>query len=99
MSNRHRVGHMRGAKGRRKRVRIARQQGNRCFYCRTPFADAATEGTFDHYLPYALWPANVVFNLVVACKPCNVRKGDALPLGLLLALRPWLTIDQLEVAA
>ncbi|GHC26918.1 hypothetical protein GCM10010308_49760 [Streptomyces vinaceusdrappus] len=80
---------MRGDKGRRKRVRIARKQGNRCFYCRTPFADAATEGTFDHYLPYRLWPRNVVFNLVVACKPCNVTKGDTLPLGLLLALRPW----------
>ncbi|OQD53131.1 hypothetical protein BM536_032040 [Streptomyces phaeoluteigriseus] len=90
---------MRGAKGRRKRVRIARQQGNRCFYCRLRFTDPATEGTFDHYLPYALWQANVVFNLVVACQPCNNAKGDTLPLGLLLILRPWLTREQLEVAA
>ncbi|MFC8866370.1 HNH endonuclease [Streptomyces sp. NPDC057148] len=89
MSSRHRAGHMRGDKGRRKRIRIARQQGNRCFYCRTRFKDAATEGTFDHYLPYTLWPRNVIFNLVVACKPCNVRKGDTLPLGLLLVLLPW----------
>ncbi|MEU9641502.1 HNH endonuclease [Streptomyces sp. NPDC048188] len=99
MSSRHRCGHMRGDKGRRKRVRIARQQGNRCFYCRTPFKDAAAEGTFDHYLPYVLWPRNVVFNLVVACKPCNVAKGETLPLGLLLALRPWLDRDALKVAA
>ncbi|MGA5339013.1 HNH endonuclease [Streptomyces griseoincarnatus] len=99
MSARHRVGHMRGAKGRRKRIRIARGQGNRCFYCRTPFRDAATEGTFDHYLPYTLWPRNVVYNLVIACQTCNEAKGDTLPLGLLLLLRPWLAVTPLGTQA
>lgn len=99
MSSRHRCGHMRGAKGRRKRLDLARRDGARCFYCRTPFTDPATEGTFDHYLPYALWPTNVRWNLVLACQNCNTAKGDALPLGLLLALRPWLTRAQLAVAA
>lgn len=90
---------MRGAQGRRKRVRIAAEQRGRCFYCRTRFRDAATEATFDHFLPYALWPVNVRWNLVVACGPCNVRKADTLPLGLLLVLRPWLTRAELGVAA
>lgn len=99
MSSRHRVGHMRGAQGRRKRVRIAAEQHGRCFYCRAPFADPATEATFDHYVPYVLWPTNQRFNLVLACGSCNLRKGDTLPLGLLLALRPWLTRESLGVAA
>lgn len=99
MASRHRCAHMRGAQGRRKRIRIAREQNGRCFYCRTPFADPATDATFDHYVPYALWPTNVRHNLVVACQPCNNAKADALPLGLLLALRPWLTRAELGVAA
>lgn len=99
MSSRHRCGHMRGAKGRRKRLALARRDGACCFYCRAPFTDPATEATFDHYLPYALWPTNVRWNLVLACQDCNTAKGDALPLGLLLALRPWLTRAQLAVAA
>ncbi|WP_411091385.1 HNH endonuclease [Streptomyces sp. 049-1] len=97
--SRHRAAHLRGDRGRRKRARIAHSHGNRCFYCRAPFADPATEGTFDHYLPYTLWPRNLVFNLVVACKPCNVAKGDTLPLGLLLVLWPLLNRDQLELVA
>ncbi|MFJ2259945.1 HNH endonuclease [Streptomyces sp. NPDC087844] len=80
-------------------MRIAQRDGARCFYCRTPFTDPATEATFDHYMPYALWPTNRNFNLVLACPPCNLRKGDVLPLGLLLTLRPWLVREQLEVAA
>jgi 5-methylcytosine-specific restriction endonuclease McrA len=99
VSARHRVGHLRGAQGRRKRIRIAAEQNGRCFYCRAPFSDPATDATFDHYMPYALWPTNQRFNLVAACRSCNNAKGDALPLGLLLALRPWLTRQQLEVAA
>jgi 5-methylcytosine-specific restriction endonuclease McrA len=75
---------MRGAKGRRKRLDLARRDGARCFYC---------------HAPYALWPTNVRWNLVLACQDCNTAKGDALPLGLLLALRPWLTRAQLAVAA
>ncbi|MGW2896821.1 HNH endonuclease [Streptomyces sp. NPDC001212] len=95
----HRNGHMRGAQGRRKRIRIAAEQNGRCFYCRAPFTDPATEATFDHYLPYTLWPTNQRFNLVVACGPCNLRKGDALPVGLLLMLWPLLDRSRLEVAA
>lgn len=99
MSGRHRNAHMRGAKGRRKRLRMAAEQDGRCFYCRTPFADVLAEGTFDHYVPYALWPTNVRFNLVLACGRCNVRKSDALPVGLLLILWPLLDRARLEVAA
>ncbi|MER5467189.1 HNH endonuclease [Streptomyces sp. NPDC002685] len=99
MASRHRCGHMRGAKGRRKRLALAKRDGARCFYCRTPFGDVATEATFDHYVPYALWPTNERFNLVLACSDCNVRKGHALPIGLLIALRPWLTRAELAVAA
>ncbi|MEU3546303.1 HNH endonuclease [Streptomyces longwoodensis] len=99
MSARHRCGHMRGAQGRRKRLRIAAEQNGRCFYCRTRFNDPATDGTFDHFVPYALWRTNLRWNLVLACRPCNEAKGDALPLGLLVLLWPLLDRARLEVAA
>ncbi|MER7974946.1 HNH endonuclease [Streptomyces sp. NPDC096080] len=99
MSRRHRPGHLKGDKGRRKRVRLAAKQDGRCFDCRRPFADPAAEGTIDHYIPYALWPANASYNLVVVCAPCNVRKADGLPLGLLLILWPLLDRDRLELVA
>lgn len=95
MSRRHRAGCIRGERGRALRYRLARRDGRRCFYCRTPFVDV-TAATLDHYVPYCLWPTNRRFNLVLSCEPCNTRKGAALPLGLVLLLGAR---DALGVAA
>ncbi|MFJ8934186.1 HNH endonuclease [Streptomyces sp. NPDC102365] len=99
MSRRTVAAHMKGERGRRKRVRLAERDGARCFYCRTPFADPAAQGTFDHYMPWALWPTNCAFNLVLACDPCNTVKADHLPVGLLLLLWPLLDRGRLELVA
>ncbi|MGW8746521.1 HNH endonuclease [Streptomyces sp. NPDC055794] len=87
-----------GRRGRTIRAIIGRRDGVRCFHCAVPFA-STDEATLDHLLPCAIWPLHQQFNLVLACRGCNEAKGDALPLGLLLVLRPWLTVEQLEVAA
>jgi 5-methylcytosine-specific restriction endonuclease McrA len=84
-------GSMRGEKGRQLKARLARRDGARCFYCRTPFPDPCA-ATFDHYVPWCLWPVNRFPNLVLACAGCNERKGSALPWAfvwlLLAATRP-----------
>ncbi|MDT5039418.1 MAG: hypothetical protein QOE51_403 [Actinoplanes sp.] len=57
---------------------LAARDGKRCFYCTTPFADLA-DATIDHLIPQSVLPGWRQFNLVLACRPCNNRKGDTLP--------------------
>ncbi|NEB14219.1 hypothetical protein G3I32_36250 [Streptomyces coelicoflavus] len=56
---------------------LAERDGMQCFYCRRPF-DRLAEVTKDHYVPKSLWACNLPANLVLACEPCNVAKGDRL---------------------
>ncbi|MFK4037605.1 HNH endonuclease [Nonomuraea wenchangensis] len=80
---------MRGEYGRIFRCVLACRDGARCFYCWAPFVDPATEATFDHFLPSALWVTrrhNAPWNVVLACRECNSAKGGMLPAGLVLAL-------------
>lgn len=58
---------------------VAKRDGARCFYCRTAFTADLSGVTLDHYIPYSLWPMSKPRNIVLACDPCNSRKGDALP--------------------
>lgn len=97
-SNRSRPRGLRGERGYVFRDRLARRDGKRCFYCRSPFASTA-DATLDHFLPYVLWRSYARYNLVLACEPCNTAKGSALPLGLLLLLRTPVRRDELGVAA
>ena len=53
-----------------------------CFYCRTPFT-SVDDATLDHLVPKSLLPGWVQANLVLACLPCNLAKGDTLPQALL----------------
>ncbi len=52
-------------------------KGKRCFYCnrRVPL----TEATKDHVLPLKLGGKGDKYNLVLACRPCNERKGADVP--------------------
>lgn len=71
------------------RSALAGFQHGRCFYCRQPLEvlDASTH--VDHVFPFAWmrtgsWPGpnlNHVWNLVLACAPCNLRKSSRLPTG------------------
>lgn len=83
------------------RTRLACQlkarDGSRCFYCGCHFRPKPMRRkTFDHYVPYRLWPTWDLDNLVLACERCNLRKDDALPLTL-----AWLLLrhaDQIQSA-
>lgn len=94
MSRRGRPGCIRGERGRILRSKLARRDGRRCFYCRTPFKRPAVEATLDHYLPYSLCRINRPWNLVLACQPCNEAKGDTLPLPLV-----WLLVAHVGSSA
>ncbi|TWV51465.1 HNH endonuclease [Streptomyces misionensis] len=67
---------------------LAARDGWRCVYCRRRFR-SPVEATLDHVVPYRLLRTWSVGALVLACRDCNHRKGDRLPLllALLLAAR------------
>jgi len=48
--------------------------GSQCFYCQ-----AAPGDTIDHLMPKSLGGKDTVKNIVPACQPCNVKKGNRLP--------------------
>jgi 5-methylcytosine-specific restriction endonuclease McrA len=64
---------------------LAERFGPRCAYCRTEFTDLR-HATLDHIVPNSLWPTSTVTALVLACWPCNHRKGDRFPLSIALLL-------------
>ncbi len=52
------------------------QQG-RCFFC--PKKVQVDRAHVDHFIPWSRWPSNVIQNLVVADRDCNLAKKDYLP--------------------
>ncbi|MQA96265.1 MAG: endonuclease [Streptosporangiales bacterium] len=66
---------------------LTARHGKRCFYCGRNFKPRRNRRkTFDHYIPYALWPGWEPANLVLACEACNTRKGSVLPWPLVWSL-------------
>lgn len=66
-----------------RRAIIARD-GATCYLCGEPLDLAAAfpdpqAVTLDHVVPLARGGAHTPDNLRVACRPCNLRKGDKLP--------------------
>ncbi|MFJ6568978.1 HNH endonuclease [Streptomyces sp. NPDC091292] len=81
-----RHGHpLNSARRRVRREQLARRHGQRCAYCRRPFADLS-EATLDHIVPRSLWRSWSVTSLVLACVDCNQAKADRFPLSLALSL-------------
>ncbi|MFC9058308.1 HNH endonuclease [Streptomyces sp. NPDC057074] len=76
------------AKRRVRKEQLARRHGQRCAYCRCPFADLR-QATLDHIAPQSLWRTWSVTSLVLACLDCNHRKADRFPLSLALVLLAW----------
>jgi 5-methylcytosine-specific restriction endonuclease McrA len=68
-----------------------------CRYCRQDLNKATA--TLDHYLPKIHYPHLKLKrdNLVLACRPCNMRKSDMLPDDFIAMLRSErLTMDYLR---
>jgi 5-methylcytosine-specific restriction endonuclease McrA len=49
-------------------------QGNRCIYCNILFTGRIRR-TRDHIMPVAEYGTDWAFNIVMACQPCNSRRG------------------------
>jgi len=68
------AGSGKAAAGAEKALREAhRLHGGECFYCKE--AVAADALSIDHAEPEALGGKEDLQNLLIACKPCNMRKG------------------------
>ena len=48
--------------------------GCKCFYCNK----ATTELEVDHFIPFSLYPRDLMHNFVLACPNCNRSKSDSL---------------------
>jgi 5-methylcytosine-specific restriction endonuclease McrA len=48
--------------------------GCKCFYCNK----ATTELEVDHFIPFSLYPRDLMHNFVLACPSCNRSKSDSL---------------------
>ena len=48
--------------------------GNKCFYCNK----ASPKLDVDHFIPFSLYPRDLIHNFVLACPNCNRSKSDAL---------------------
>lgn len=59
------------------RHNIFDRDGNTCQYCRKRFSRAQL--TLDHVIPQSRGGDDSWENLVVACLPCNVKKGNRTP--------------------
>ncbi len=59
----------------RRRREVFEKSGGRCFYCGTALS---LEGQWhiEHQMPRALMGPDELVNLVAACAPCNLAKGD-----------------------
>jgi hypothetical protein len=50
-------------------------QSGRCFYCE---AELGAPGDVDHFIPWSRYPRNLIHNLVLAHRTCNLNKSDVL---------------------
>ena len=73
---------LRAIRGKKKAVKFSRQNvyardGGRCQYCISKVA--RFEATYDHVVPRAHGGKTTWENIVIACVPCNQRKGGRTP--------------------
>ena len=55
-------------------VGLRKLTGQRCFYCESPVGDADV----DHFIPFSLYPRDLVHNFVLTHGACNRSKSDTL---------------------
>lgn len=60
--------------GHRSKKLVWKRDGGRCFYCDTSLT--WNDKTIDHVIPKSKGGPHRVWNLVLACHPCNQAKGD-----------------------
>jgi hypothetical protein len=60
--------------------------GNKCFYCNK----STSKLEVDHFIPFSLYPRDLMHNFVLACPTCNRSKSDTLAAK--IHLDKWLKI-------
>lgn len=60
---------------RRNRQLLAQRDGNHCHWCHQPFGGDETP-TIDHVTPRSKGGRDALWNLVLACAPCNWARAD-----------------------
>jgi len=60
--------------------------GCKCFYC----DKATSELEVDHFIPFSLYPRDLMHNFVLACPACNRSKSDTL--AATIHLNNWLEL-------
>jgi 5-methylcytosine-specific restriction endonuclease McrA len=73
---------LRAIRGKKKAVKFSRQNvyardGGRCQYCASKVA--RFEATYDHVVPRSKGGKTTWENIVIACVPCNQKKGGRTP--------------------
>jgi 5-methylcytosine-specific restriction endonuclease McrA len=70
----------------RRRREVFEKSGGKCFYCGTALR---LDGKWhiEHQMPRALMGPDELLNLVAACVPCNLSKGDSTALEFLATRR------------
>lgn len=58
------------------KYRLLLRDGNKCHYCRERFDEKENQPTIDHVVARSKGGENSIDNYVLACYPCNQRKGD-----------------------
>jgi len=81
---------LRAIRGKKKAVKFSRQNvyardGARCQYCQIKVA--RNEATYDHVVPRAHGGKTTWENIVIACVPCNQKKGGRTPAQAKMQLR------------
>ena len=56
---------------------VARRAGHRCEYCRAPEVAFNFPFEVEHVTPVSLNGTDELSNLALACRACNIRKGDS----------------------
>ncbi len=56
---------------------VLKKQNFECYYCDSKIS--VGDATWDHVIPKSKGGTRSPENLVLACKPCNSRKGDTHP--------------------
>lgn len=76
-----------------KKQRLAEKYGPTCAYCGFAF-DGLDEATLDHVIPAQIVRHDQIWNLALACEPCNHAKENRIP----AVIKPLLTVLLYQLA-
>ena len=55
---------------------LQKYEDNRCFYCGKKLSNEQRQTHVDHFIPWSYVQTDQLWNLVLACSSCNLKKSD-----------------------